>query len=130
MRLQITDYSQQADLADAIRRYHVLLQMSFDTTSMYKIFETPHSQISRFGSLPVPPPQQMARADTAVLEMPCPQCKNHIKIQANLDKAKPLQDGCLPFPLDNKVKCPKCGTEIDVLNMRRQLEAQTKKRIV
>ena len=52
--LQITDYSRDAEMADAIRRYHVLLQMTFDTTGVYKLYETPTSQIQRFfGQLPI-----------------------------------------------------------------------------
>jgi len=46
--LEITDYTTDPELADAIRRYHVLLQITFDTTSIYKLFETPQSQIYRF----------------------------------------------------------------------------------
>ena len=46
MGLLIVDYSQQKDLCDAIRRYHVLLQMTFNGPA-YKIFETPSSQIIR-----------------------------------------------------------------------------------
>jgi 7-keto-8-aminopelargonate synthetase-like enzyme len=48
LRLQITDYSQTPDLADAINRYYILLQMSFDANNgIYKIYETPESQIYR-----------------------------------------------------------------------------------
>jgi hypothetical protein len=46
--LEITDYSKNPELADAITRYHVLLQMTFETTNIYKLFETPSSQIFRF----------------------------------------------------------------------------------
>ena len=46
--LQITDYTKNTELSDAIRRYHVLLQMTFDSTGIYKLFETPNSQIQRF----------------------------------------------------------------------------------
>ena len=35
MRLRITDYSRSPELADAIRRYHTLLQMTF-ATNIYK----------------------------------------------------------------------------------------------
>ena len=57
MRLKITDYSSNRDLADAIRRYHVLLQMTFES-NIYKVFETTDSQIYRFLSMPAPAPQQ------------------------------------------------------------------------
>ncbi len=130
MRLQITDYSAQPDLADAIRRYHVLLQMTFDTTNIYKVIETPESQIYRFIAPAVPSPQQTGQANAVVIEAQCPKCRAPWKVQANLDKAQPLQSGCLPFPPDNKLRCPNCGAETDMTGTRRQLEAQTKKRIV
>lgn len=55
MRLRITDYGQQAELANAIRRYYTLLQMTF-ATNIYKVFETPTSQVDRFIMQQVPPP--------------------------------------------------------------------------
>ncbi len=46
--LEVMDFSKAPELADAIRRYQVLLQMTFDGTGIYKLFETPISQIQRF----------------------------------------------------------------------------------
>ncbi|MBA3816914.1 MAG: Clp protease ClpP, partial [Parachlamydiaceae bacterium] len=40
MRLKITDYSDDLDFADAIRRYHILMQMTFTHSNVYKITET------------------------------------------------------------------------------------------
>ena len=45
--LLVTDYGEHAELANAIRRYYVLLHMTFDT-NIYKLFETTTSQIVRF----------------------------------------------------------------------------------
>ena len=47
MKLKITDYSEDPALADAIRRYYTLLQMTF-ASNIFKIFETFKSQIVRF----------------------------------------------------------------------------------
>jgi len=33
----------------------------------------------------------------------------------------------LPFPANNKLKCPACSAEIDLGDTRRQIELQTKK---
>jgi hypothetical protein len=58
MRLEIMDYSEQPELCEAIQRYFTLLQILFDSTNLYKIFETTNSQILRFTKadaiLPVP----------------------------------------------------------------------------
>lgn len=126
MGLRITDYSQQPDLAEAIRRYHTLLQMTFDSTHIYKVFETPDSQIIRFVTPAVPPPKD---ADAVIVEVPCPKCSAVSKVQANLKKV-PLQAGNHRFPADNRFKCPSCADEIDITDARRQIEVQSKKSVI
>lgn len=125
MGLKITDYSKEDDLAEAIRRYHTLLQMTFDSTSIYKVFETTTSQILRFMSQPVPPPQN---ANAVIISVECHSCKTVTKVQANLKKW-PLQPGYIKFPADNLFICPNCSTEINIVDARRQIEAQSKQPI-
>lgn len=126
MRLRITDYSQQPELADAIRRYHTLLQITFDSTNIYKVFETPNSQIIRFVAPAVPPPKD---ADCAILQVECTKCHAISKVQANLKKV-PLEEGHHAFPADNRFLCPVCGAEIDLADARRQIEVQSKRSLV
>jgi hypothetical protein len=126
MRLKITDYSLLPDLAEAIRRYHTLLQMTFDSTNIYKVFETPGSQVYRFLAPQIPPPQQ---ADAVTFDLQCPKCRTISKVQANLRKS-PLQAGHHKFPTDNKFKCPACGAEIDVTGARHQIEVQSKRPVM
>ena len=130
MKLRITNYSTAGDLADAIRRYYTLLQMTF-SGNMYKVFETPKSQIYRFQAPVVPAPaQQPAPAEAAIIDAKCLKCGTTSRVQANLGKKQPLQEGSVPFPADNKFHCPNCGTETDLSDVRRQLEAQSKKKVV
>lgn len=129
MRLRITDYSKITELADAIRRYHTLLHMTF-ATNIYKVFETPDSQIYRYIAAQVSPPQPPPEANVAIIEARCGKCNAVSRVQANLDESHPLQEGCLPFPSDNKFHCPSCGAEADLSDARRQIEAQSKKRVV
>jgi len=130
MRLRITDFSKSPELSDPIRRYYTLLQMTFET-NVYKVFETPTSQIYRFLAPAVPPPApQPEQADVAVFEVVCGKCKAALQVQANLGKAAPLRKGCLPYPKDDKLKCPSCGAETDLADARRQLELQAKKPVV
>jgi hypothetical protein len=128
MRLKVTDYSRQADLDDAIKRYHALLQMTF-ATSVYKVFETPDSQIYRFIAPAALPPVQRAGA-IAIINVSCPKCGRSTRVQANLGEAKPLQEGCAPFPADNLLRCPDSADQTDLSDLRRQLEAQSKKPVV
>ena len=131
MRLRITDFSKDANLAEPIRRYHTLLQMAFSGTNIYKVFETPESQVYRYLGPAVPPPQQARLGDVPIiLDATCPRCTNPLRVQANLGQRRPLQAGCLPVPANNKLKCPACSAEIDLGDTRRQIELQTKKKIV
>jgi ATP-dependent protease ClpP protease subunit/predicted RNA-binding Zn-ribbon protein involved in translation (DUF1610 family) len=129
MRLKVVDYGGNPDLFDAIKRYYTLLRMTFDT-NIYKLFETPTSQIYRFLSPPAPPPQAKPTGDLAIVDFECPKCQNRSRIQVNLSKSQPLQKGAVPFPKDNVFICPNCGTQSNLVGLRNQIEAQTKKNIV
>lgn len=131
MKLSITDYSQNAELNDAITRYYTLLQMSFET-NIYKIYETPHSQIYRSINQTPPVDNNVLQniPNPLIADFQCGKCKSSFKIQINFEKHFPTVDGTIPFPNNNKLKCPTCGAESDVLGLRQQLEAQTKKKIV
>lgn len=137
MRVKITDYSGNAELAEAIRRYHTLLQMSF-STNIYKLFETTASQIYRFQqpattpvpgqAPPAPDPQAPGplggQASSAQVDFVCNGCGQTSKIQANFQPDVPLNEGAIAFPGDNRFTCPQCKTEHDLGDLRRQLEAQ------
>lgn len=130
--LKITDYSQNKELNDAITRYHTLLRITFENTNLYKLFETPSSQIYRFlvGNVSPPPNpgQQITNAD---INFECPKCHNKFLIQANLQKNVPLKNGFRPYPIDdNTFKCPNCNTLSNISNIRLQIEAQSGKKVV
>ena len=131
MGLRITDYSEDPALSDAIGRYYTLLRMTF-SGNIYKVIETPDSQIYRFHGARVPLPAALspAAAEVAHIEVACAKCNGRFMIQANLGKPSPLQQGCLPFPANNVLNCPNCGNPIDVSDARRQIEAQSKKPVV
>ena len=138
MKLLITDYSESPELEDAISRYYALLHMSFERSNIYKIFETPNSQIYKFRNIqnqgvaiPQRPIPGNGEPNSVDIEIECPNCNNHMKLQGNLGRSKPIKNGFLPFPIkDNKVICPNCKTVIDVSKMRMQIEAQTRKPFV
>jgi hypothetical protein len=128
MRLKITDFSKSEELFDAIQRYHTLLQMTF-ATNIYKVFETPTSQIYRFIA-PAAPPPPAQQGDLAVVDVRCGKCGLVTKVQASLGKAQPLRPDCIPFPANDLLVCPQCGAETNLGDLKRQLEAQTKKPVV
>lgn len=129
MKLVVTDFSTDLALADAIHRYHTLLQMTF-ATNIYKVIETPASQIYRFigvAQSQVPMPLQ---SNAAVINFRCPRCGTEWRIQANLEAGAPLQPGAVMFPANNRMNCPNCGVDIDLAELRRAIESQAKKPIV
>jgi len=131
LRLQIVDYSQTPDLYDAIQRYHILLRMTFEGTSIFKLFETPMSQIVRHK---VPPGQKAPispqQADSLVISLQCPKCQVQIPLQANFVANAPSQPGALPFPANNQLSCPNCRSTLNVQDLRLQLESQAKRPIL
>jgi hypothetical protein len=141
MQLKITDYSKVHVLAEAIRRYYTLLQMIF-ASNVYKVFETPTSQIHRYlippaaiqgppGIVTLPPmPKLGPGGGFAEIEVVCGNCNHTSTIQANIGKSQPLKSGSLPFPQDNIFRCPKCSAEHNLLDLRRQLEGQSKEPVV
>jgi uncharacterized protein YbaR (Trm112 family) len=129
MKLKITDFSKNADLAEAIRRYYTLLRMSFDMTSIYKIYETPTSQLYKY-AIPTGVPILPQAIDHANIESECPDCKTKLKIQANFKDGIALQNGAIAFPKDNVLICPTCKKQINLSALRGQIESQTKRKVV
>jgi hypothetical protein len=127
LRLKITDYSENVELNDAITRYYTLLQMTF-ATNIYKVIETADSQIYRF-LLPQSDqeiPKKVQSEGKAVVEVQCLKCNTVHKLQANIGKPHPLEDGCIAFPADNKFPCSKCGNLLDLVELRRKIEDNLK----
>jgi hypothetical protein len=131
MRVLITDYTAEAELAEAIDRYYALLRILFDSTTIFKVFETPNSEIFRVAGVAQPagqpPPQQ---AGAANFDFTCPRCHHVAKVQANLGEPQPLAEGHTPFPTDNRYNCPNCGAVSDLTAVRRMIEKQSGKPIV
>jgi len=130
MRFKVQDYSKNVELHDAISRYYTLLMMTFDSTTVYKLFETATSQIYRFTKPPASIPSFGKKTpDSALIDFECPNCKSISKIQTNFKKGLALQKGALPFPKDDKFSCPHCKSVIDLSAIRRQIELETKSTI-
>ncbi len=132
MKLKITDYTENKDLSDAIQRYFTLLKIFFDSTNIFKIYETPGSQIYRNIPIQGVPQQEIPSQDInqAEVGIQCPQCKNEIKLQANFKESIPLKPGLISMPQEDKIKCPNCKKEIDLVNLKKTIEGQVRRRIV
>ena len=134
MKLKITDYSKEPQLFEAIRRYFTLLQMTFQGP-IYKVFETPTSQIYRQAGpvqMPGAPPFPALPGQLAIAKSQhtCPNCKHVFYVQANLGQPAPLEQNMLPFPQNDKLDCPACNHEINLAGLRQAIESQSGKKIV
>jgi ATP-dependent protease ClpP protease subunit/Zn ribbon nucleic-acid-binding protein len=128
MRLKVTDYSQSSELYDAIRRYHILLQMTFES-DLYKVFETPNSQLYRARQVQqVAQPLSMGAKVIAGVE--CAKCHTQHKVQMNLEPGVSIEDGCVRYPEDDNLGCSNCGQVMNLAMIRRQVEMQTKREVV
>ncbi|MDR3232161.1 MAG: hypothetical protein LBT46_00580 [Planctomycetaceae bacterium] len=127
--LQITDYSTNSDLFDAVNRYYTLLQMSFDA-NIYKLYETPTSQIYKALNIPTAPQMSMpAGVMPLCVEHQCSQCGNVQVVQFSFEQTPPTILGAILFPADNLYKCKNCQTENDIAGLRKQIESQANKKI-
>lgn len=129
MRLKVTDYSKDKDLFDAIRRYYTLLKMSFDTTNVFKIYETQNTQLYRFETSSASPTPRVEQ-DKVEISFKCKKCNTESILQANLKEGVELLKGNIPFPEDNIFICPGCNNRNEVSTIRMQVESQIKKKIV
>jgi hypothetical protein len=123
--LQVTDFMTPPELGDSVMRYYTLVQMSFDTTNMYKMFETVSSQIYRF-SVDASNAPTKPSAGLQKVNVECPKCKQHFSVQYCLGQATKREAGLKAFPLESgRVWCPKCHSEIDLSDFRRKTEAES-----
>lgn len=129
MGLAITDFSEDAELGDAIARYAALLPITF-ASGVYKIFETPTSQIVREDPGAGGAAGQTAQAKAARLTIQCGQCGASVRIHAPFAKGLPAPPDAMPFPAANVARCPSCGHELHLAEARRQIEAQARQVIV
>ena len=75
--------------------------------------------------------QKVKSTKQGTLYIKCPKCKEKLLIQANLEKNTPLRKDYIPYPVDNDgLKCPNCGAESNISNIRLKIEAQAGKKIL
>ena len=139
LKLEIINYSQDSNLNEAITRYFILLIMTFDMTSIFKIFETPTAYVIKqaIPNVPTPPPfpTSLNNLNTqphnkALIQFICPACKQTVNVQGNFIQGIPLVSGHIAFPRNNKLVCPFCHQESDVFPIRMQIEAREGKKIL
>ena len=128
LKVKITDYSKNTCLNKAITRYYTLLRMSFENSTIYKIFETADSQIYRSMAAVQPVPQN---AKSLIIDSSCPKCKHKLKVQVNLEKNMALEEGAIAYPVStDSTDCPECSEKINLTSFRQQIESRFGKKVV
>lgn len=133
MRLDITDYSENPKLCEAIQRYNALLQLTFEAP-IYKIFETTTSRILRIDTSGaqgvVNAPLAVDKIAAADLTVKCKSCGTEVMVNARFSKGMAVPAGRQPWPTGDQLQCPKCKVIHDLTAARKQIEAQTGKRVI
>ena len=127
--LRITNFGDSYELADAICRYYILLRMTFES-NIFKLFETPTSQIVRFEQVNIASTPAQDKAHQVIVGLTCKKCNAAMKVQGNLKVQSPLLPGNLPFPANNKLQCSTCGVTHDLVQARQQIETQSKTQLL
>lgn len=144
MRLEIINYSDNKskhynnDLHDAIDRYYTLLRMTFDSTGIFKIFETAKSHIIQtisqqklFKDIPQKSNQiKSNKPSSAIINFVCPKCSTHHKIQLNFIEKVQTADGVNKYPPNDNFICKNCGCITNINSVRLQIEAQTGLKVI
>ncbi len=132
--LEITDYGETPDLADAIRRYYTLLQMTFES-NIYKLFETPVGLVARFLNVAPAAVQEqvrrhLAEAQTVDADVECPLCHRPIPLQLKLADGVPDNPGRIPYPKGDTLACPHCSRQVNLASARREMERQLGREVI
>lgn len=133
--LQITDFTDNPPLSDAIQRYNILLRLTFDRTNIYKLFETPLAVVAyRFNidapkgaTPPAPPAPGLAPGDKVgrvMVDMDCNNCHEKALIQLDFEPGEALEPGAQRYPNSGVVACKRCGQHIQLAPVRAQVEQQ------
>lgn len=132
MRLEIVDYSKEAELNDAIMRYYVLQRLFLDNGNTVKLIENARRQVV-IGFVPTPAPAGPATTlpggvlpsgagQSVLANLTCNKCGNVWKVQVDFDPGIPLAIGAIRFR-DGGLPC-RCGNVLDMAALRSHVEQQ------
>ncbi len=133
LRLKITNYDDDPELADAVNRYYVLLRMMFETGNIYKIVETPAATLAMRFNVEATQIEQAGiqatqQARSVVGDVPCPHCGTAIKIQIDFEPGVPRTPSAIRYPAGGQLPCPSCGDTVNLKPALAEVEASVGKK--
>lgn len=132
LKLEITDFSENEELNDAIMRYYTLMRMTF-SGPIYKYFETIDTQIYKV--LPTNEirqsqnPQPNQEIKNVLVDVECSNCKCNHKIVIPFDGILEENKHCIPYPKNNILFCSNCHNKMDLTALKNDIEKQFGKKI-
>jgi hypothetical protein len=126
--LQIMDYSKEPELNDAVTRYAVLLRLTMESGTAYKIIETSDATIAKRFQVPVVSPAQIGnllqQAPSIQMELECDKCHTKTNFQLDFAAGQPLQPGSRRYPNSGTLPCPQCKNPLQLAPARAEIEKQ------
>lgn len=132
LKLEITDFSENEELNDAIMRYYTLMRMTF-SGPIYKYFETIDTQIYKI--LPTKEIIQPQNSEhnqeikNVLVDVECSICRCNHKIVIPFDGILEENKHCIPYPKNNILFCANCHNKMDLTALRNDIENKFGKKI-
>jgi hypothetical protein len=135
--LKITHIDDDPQLAEVVYKIHVVCQLFFDNTSIFKILATEDYKMFRQAAAIVGQPIRIPKGkqpDVVEIEPQCPKCGVKHRIYAMFAPNPKIDSDCrkkglTPFPKDAKIKCA-CGFEIELAGVKSQVEVVSGRKII
>lgn len=131
--LKINRIDDDSTLAEIVYRIQTVIRMLFSVTDAYKIFATQDEKLVK-NATKIVPKNNPGAADVAEIDVQCNACGKSYKFYVKfLDNPKIDEDfkkkGIDPLPKSDKMTCD-CGSEIDLNEMRNNIENSVGKKVV
>jgi len=127
--MKIVDYGQYKKLSSYIWQLYCNIELSFDLTNAYKMYETESVQLIKVFDISLPQgPQAVKNAKFVNMENKCDKCNATKLFQLNFQKG--LKYDNTPYPKDDKYICDKCGNNMNLKQARLQAEGIVGKKSV
>lgn len=140
LRLKIVDYGKTPELQEKIWSLWVNLHFFMSSSNVYKVYESESVEMYKVAlvqnqplqMVPVPGPagQVAANAPFITAGLQCKTCGTNYKFQLNFAPNVPLQTGSEAFPHNGNFTCRSCGTVHNLMGLKMQVEAMTKRPVV
>jgi ATP-dependent protease ClpP protease subunit len=139
LRLKIVDYGKTPQLQEKIWALWVNLHFFMSSSNVYKVYESEFVEMYKVAvvqnqpaQMPIPGQAGQVAANAAFVNagLQCKTCGTNYKFQLNFVANVPVQPGSEAFPRNGNFTCRTCGTVHNLMGLKMQVEAMTKRPVV